>query len=346
MRKLSILLVGVVVIALLSGLAISCVSEEPGETEKSPEPVVLKFASAATAEYQNPEKGFAEAFNERCGPDYKIEYYGAGSMLSFGELLDGVRTGAADIGAITPSSASADDARLGATEMPFLFNNIDAAIYATKDLKPLFNGILEEKFNQKLMCLHNYTSVEILSTKPVKTLEDWDGLLVQAVSPSTSALVESLGGAAVSSIPYTEAYSALEKGTVDASINAPAAMRLFKLYEIAEYLTTSYMNAAFHGFSINQDTWNKLPEDVQDIMMEEAQKASDDIDEWLIGEWDSDFEKLSDLGVEVYHVPQSELERWREACQPYIDNQMEKLGDSGEKVVEIAETANAEYPRE
>jgi TRAP-type C4-dicarboxylate transport system substrate-binding protein len=339
MKKALMILAAMVIILMSSFAAVSCGEPSPSE------PVVLKFASAATGPYINAEQAFADAFNARCGPDYTIDYYPNQEMLAFPELLDGVRTGAADMGAVTPSANSADEPKLGANEIPYLFNNIQAEIYAAKELKPLFNDILEEQFNQKLLCLHNYTAVELLSTKPVKTLEDWNGLLVQAISPTTAAVIEAMGGAAVTGVPYTESYSLLEKGTADAVITAPAAMNIFLLSDVAKYCVSSYMVAALHGFSINLDSWDKLPGDIQDILVEEAQKTSDEIDQWLVGEWEADFARLTDAGVEVYHVPQAEIDRWKAACQPYIDEQMTILGDFGEKVMDIADEANEKYPR-
>ncbi len=339
MRRLSILLCVVLVASLFGGLVASCGEAKPEE------PVVLKMASSAMGPYIADEQAFADAFNARCGPDYTIEYYPNQEMLSFPEILDGVRTGAAEMGAITPSANSADEPKLGANEIPFLFNNIQAEIYAVPKIEPLLNEILEEKFNQKLLCMHNYTAVELISTKPVKTLEDWDGLLVQAISPTTAAVIEALGGAAVTGVPFTESYSLLEKGTVEAVITAPAAMNIFKLTDVASYMSSTYMVAALHGFSINLDAWNKLPGKIQDIMLEEAKKTSDKIDQWLVGEWDADFTRLSDAGVEIYKVPQSEIDRWKAACQPYINEQMVTLGDFGKKVMDIADEANAKYPR-
>jgi TRAP-type C4-dicarboxylate transport system substrate-binding protein len=335
MKKMFILL-GVVLILLATTFSVACPAKGP---------VVLKMASAALFEYGEIEQAFADAFNERCGPDYTIEYYGAEQMLSFPELLDGVRTGAAEMGAITPSAHSADEPKLGANELPFLFNNIEAHIEAVPKLAPLLSEILEEKFNQKLLCLHNYTAVEMISAKPVKTLEDWDGLLVQAISPSTAALIEAMGAAPVTGMPYTESYSLLEKGTVEAVITAPAAMRIFGLTDAAKNISLSYSVCALHGYSINLDAWDDLPGSVQDIMLEEAQKSSDGIDEWLRGEWENDFALLADAGADIYTVPQSEIDRWKTACQPLIDQQMAIYGDFGVQVMAIADEANAKHPR-
>jgi TRAP-type C4-dicarboxylate transport system substrate-binding protein len=338
MKKVLMILVTAVIILVSAFAAVSCGEPKPSE------PVVLKFASAATGNYQEGEQAFCDAFNARCGPDYTIEYYGAESMLGFVELLDGVRTGAADMAAITPNFNSFDEPKLGAVEMPFLLNNLDAHRYAVPKLMPLYAEILENQFNQKLLCLHNYTGMALISTKPVETIDDWDGLLVQSISPVISSIIEAMGGAPVSGQPYTESYSLIEKGTVDGVITAPAAMRIFALTDVADYMTAAYMVPAIHGFSINLNTWNSLPDDIQDILLEEAQKQSDVIDEWLVGEWEKDFAAIADAGVEIYYVPETELAKWRQACQPVIDELMAQYGEFGDKVMAIADEANAKFP--
>jgi TRAP-type C4-dicarboxylate transport system substrate-binding protein len=339
MKKLSLIICVIMVAALFGGVFSSCGEAKPDE------PVVMKMASAALAEYGEVEQTFVDAFNERCGPDYTIDYYGAEQMLSFMELLDGVRTGAADLGAITPNFHSFDEPKLGIVELPFLFNNLDAHIEAMPGLYPLYGEILEEQFNQKLLCLHNYTGMALISTKPVETLEDWDGLLVQAISPSIASMVEALGGAPVTGQAYTESYSLLEKGTVEAVITAPAAIRIFALTDVAKYMTSAYMVPAVHGFSINLDVWESLPGSIQDALLEEAQDQSDYIDEWLKGEWVSDFEAIAAAGVDIYEVPEAEVNRWKAACQGIIDEQMAIYGAFGEEVMDIVDAANAKYPR-
>ena len=355
MKKISILICITLVLSLLAVSLASC--GEPEETTTQPtttqppttqpaEPVVLSFASAATGNYQELELAFAEAFNARCGPGYTIEYFPAESKLAFAELLDGVRTGAADIAAITPNFNSFDEPKLGAVEIPFLFNNLDAHRYAVPKLEPLYAEILENQFNQKLMCLHNYTGMALISVRPVKTLDDWDGLLVQAISPVIASMIESLGGSAVTGVPYTDSYSMLEKGTVDAVITAPAAMRIFALPDVAKYMTAAYMTPAIHGFSINLDSWNKLPKDIQDILLEEAKRYSDKIDQFVVDEWITDHNSIAEAGVEIYYLPKDEVELWKTICQPITDDLLSQYGEFGEKIMAIAEEANAQYPNE
>lgn len=284
--------------------------------------------------------------NARIGPAYKIEYYPAGQMLAFPEIMDGVRTGGAEMGAITPCFHSADDPALGVSELPFLFNNNEAHMEGTKGLYPIYAEILEGKFNQKLLNLHNYMGMALISKKQVKTLEDFDGMLIQAISPVFALIIERLGAAPVTGTPYYEAYQLLEKGTIDGTIQAPSSMFSYALYDVAKYMTSAYLVAAVHGFVINTDVWNSLPADVQNAIAEEAAKTNSVIDEFVHNKYTQDHIDLAAEGVEIYYPPQDELDRWRAAVAPIYDEKKDIYPEVLEQALAIADAANAKYPIE
>lgn len=337
MKKSSIIFCCVSVTAIALIMAAFCgVSQAKG-------PVILKMASAAMGPYTADEKAFAESFNERAGGEYKIEYYPSEQMVKFPEILDAVRAGAAEMGALTPNAYSFNEPKLAAVELPFLFNNVRANAYAAPLIEPIYNEILENKFNQKLLCLHHYTGLELFALKPVKTLEDWKGLLVQALSPTCTSLINALGAAPVA-IAYTESYQSLEKKVVEAVLTAPAAAMVFKLHEVTPHMSTAYYISASHGFTINLKAWEKMPKHIQDILLEEAQKTSKIISDTEMVKFEKDIEALAAAGVKVYDVLPAERDRWKEAARPYTEKQLERMGDVGRKVVKIAEEANRKFP--
>jgi TRAP-type C4-dicarboxylate transport system substrate-binding protein len=138
----------------------------------------------------------------------------------------------------------------------------------------------------------------------------------------------------------------LEKGTVDAVITAPAAMRIFGLPDVADYMTAAYMTPAIHGFSINLNSWNSLPTDIQAILLEEAKKYSDIIDQFVADEWITDHQAIADAGVEIYYPPQEEIDIWKAVCQPITEELLTQYGEFGDQIMIIADEANALYPND
>jgi len=264
-------------------------------------------------------------------------------LVGMAESLDGVRTGVVEIGQYPPGVFSNTDVRFSSAELPFLYNNIEANIAACKDLLPVYSELLEKNFNQKALALWTATSLDVISKKPIKTMADWKGLSVQAINPPCAAVITALGGSPVS-IDFPDAYSSLSKGVVDAGMYATTQMVEYKMDEVAKYLVPVYMVPTFIVSAINLDTWKKLPDDVQKALLKEHQQMADDLNALYEVLVTTNPQTLADKGVTVYVLPKEERDRWHQAIQPYVDQQLNKMGDFGKKITEIANKINAKYP--
>lgn len=340
MKRLLILSIVSVVVLVSLGCLTACPSSTP---EK---PVILREALSHTAKDQIGEETMktAERFTEATGGKYILEAHLGETLATVPESLDAVRTGTVEIGQWPVGVFAMADARLASAELPFLYNNVEANAAACRPLVPIYSAVLEEKFNQKVLCLYTATSLDLCSKKPVRTMEDWDGLLVQAINPATAAVAESLGGSAVS-IMWTDAYTSLDKGVVDAGLFATNQMVIYHLDEVSKYLLPVYMVPTFMTATINLDVWNSLPKDIQDLLMEEHLTLADTLNEIFIGLVYSHPDTLASRGMEVYYLPQAERDRWKAALQPYVDSQLDLMGDEFvTELMQVVDEVNAQYP--
>jgi TRAP-type C4-dicarboxylate transport system substrate-binding protein len=338
MKRLSYLLIALLVIVLSGSILCSC-------TAKKTEPVTLRLGMAITAQSpQSIELGqLATRFTERAGPDYSMGWYPAQTLVPFPDSLDAVRTGAAEMMGWPPSAFASDDARLGVVEIPFITDSPEANAAAAKQFENLISGVLEENFNQKVIGAFSVCSNELISMEPIKTLEDWKGLLCQSLSPSQGRLIAEFGGSQVS-IPFPDAYTSLEKGVVEAVMIAPSGMYTFNLQEVASYVTTAFMSPGITTITINLDVWNKMPKKTQDILAEEVRKSTDTLNQLLIDDHYSSLDNLAAAGMEIYALPKAERDKWKAAAQPAIDELLSKTGDTGQKAMKIASDINKQYP--
>ena len=185
--------------------------------------------------------------------------------------------------------------------------------------------------------------LETISTEPIKTMEDWDGLLVGTTSPSAASIVQNLGGSSVN-VPWTDMYSALEKGVVDATILATPFFTIGQLFDVTSYVIYSGVASATYGTTVNQDVWNSMPKSIQTILLEEMQQSGDILNQVHIEIFENVKGELADLGLEVYILPKDERDRWKETLTPYADEQIASLGEFGEQLKEIADEVNAQNP--
>jgi TRAP-type C4-dicarboxylate transport system substrate-binding protein len=309
------------------------------------EPVVLRVATPYPAlDPVNLEvQKLADGFNARTDGKYIMEVHPGESLVKMMENVDAVRTGAVEMAGFPLGTFGSLDPRLSTAEVPFLYSTINAEAAALDSLVPMYNQFMEEKFNQKMLGACTAMGCEMIGNKEVKTMEDWDGLLVQSLSPTHSGFIEALGGAAVSAV-FTEAYSVLEKGVVDVTMCSPMFMESFGLYEVADYVTLGYFVPASLCVTINMDTWNSLPKDVQDILLDESAKFQRSANDSFVTMYEANREALAGY-VDVYILPAAERDKWRAVVWPAVSEPiLAAMGDFGQEVSRIAEDVNAQYP--
>jgi TRAP-type C4-dicarboxylate transport system substrate-binding protein len=202
---------------------------------------------------------------------------------------------------------------------------------------------LEEKANQKSLCCFFPGEVELISKRPVKTLEDWQGLLTQCDTPAYASTIENLGGSPVV-MPFTEVYSALQKGVVDAGLQTPQGTIVNKFYETAKYYMCFSGFGAVFSITINMDVWNEMPTEIQDILSEEMKQLAQNINERNIQTFSGHIEELTELGVDVYFLPKEERDKWLDLLTPYTSSRLSELGETGQQIQQIADEVNEEHP--
>lgn len=103
---------------------------------------------------------------------------------------------------------------------------------------------------------------------PPKSLEDWKGMRVRAGGGVAKAM-EKLG-ATLMSVPATEVYTLLERGTVDAvSFPYTYAHAAYKVNEVADWFTGNFQPGTADCPTVfNIDAWNALPQQYRDLLLE------------------------------------------------------------------------------
>lgn len=285
------------------------------------------------------DQELAENFNRRANGEYMIQVFPGESLVRVPEYLDAVRVGAIEMADTAWGIYSGHDKRLGATEMPFLFNNLNACIDAVDELLPLYDNLLQKKFNQKALSLFAIGGMELISTKPVKTFKDWKGLMAGAINPQISALTQILGGAPVV-VTWTDLYTSLQKKIIDAGLCNTHQILTFSLTDVCSNVTIFYGASGWQGYSVNLNVWNKMPEHIREILLDETNKAAKKMHGEFLRLHDEDIEHLRNKGIKVHVISPEERKIWAGKLRRYIKNEISLMGDFGEKIMSIANEVN------
>jgi TRAP-type C4-dicarboxylate transport system substrate-binding protein len=339
MKKLLVCLSLLIVLSFTVLGAVSC--GEKGPTE----PVVLRLAC------DRPPGSFdtvlleqwAANFNERAaGSNYSMVVYPGEALCTMDESLDMVRTGAVDMAFFDLQYASSRDVRLGAMGLPFVLDDPEALSKFSQIINDsLFNDIMEEEFNQRLLAFQGQDFHTYCGNEPIKTMEDWPGLIIQTASTMETETVEALGGAPTA-MPFMDVVPSLERGVIDGAVgwNA-AAIYLLNCFDVVKYVTVAPVSGIFATVTINKDVFDAMPGDIQDIMTDEADKWEAAIFEQFQQLMVTSYADCESAGIEIYYLPAAELARWRQATASVIDDFYAQLssGDA-EKIQDAFDEAN------
>jgi TRAP-type mannitol/chloroaromatic compound transport system substrate-binding protein len=138
--------------------------------------------------------------------------------------------------------------------------------------------------------LHTYGPGFILSTKPIKTCDDFKGLKISAEG-SFNEYYNKLGagGAIVSG---TETYMALKLGTLDAAQWDVSAVTALKWQEVAPYRILGGENLQSIGHMlVNMESWEELPGDLKTVVTNAAKEYFDE----LVEIYDGELKKVENL---------------------------------------------------
>ncbi len=142
------------------------------------------------------------------------------------------------------------------------------------------------------------------SKKPIKTVADLKGLKVRAAGDGGEILKRL--GANVVFLPGGELYEAMQRGTIDAFEYSTLATNWdMHFNEIAKYVILSPVRAPSDPqvFFVNKRAWEKLPDDLKELVMDVIAKFTQAQHEYLVYKSIEALNKFKESGCEVYKLP-------------------------------------------
>lgn len=185
---------------------------------------------------------------------------------------------------------------------PFLFKDTNH-IKAVVDSK-IGDGMKEDFIEDNLRMLGiGYRTPRVMSSnKPIHTPEDLNGLKMRVSEMSSWVSIwgpDTLGATAIT-MPLGELYGALQNGTAEASEGPYEQLATNKFYEVQDYVINTNHVYEWVAIFISEKTFQKLPEDLQNILTEYAASSFGDYCTELNQETaDSYLQELTDNGMEA-----------------------------------------------
>ena len=274
---------------------------------------------------------FAEEVERRTDGQLKINIHSNASLYKMSEILQAVRSGQVAAGEILISSYANDDPIFAVDTLPFLAASRERAWALYEAQKPYLEAALEDQ-GMKLLYSVLWPGQGIYTRKPIENLEDLKGIKLRAPSPMISELAARVGAQPVV-IPLPEVSQAFLTGTVSAMIVSSATIDT-KPWEYAEYYYTTDAMLPRNAVFVNERQFNRLPEDVKEIVMEVAREA--EARGWdLMPQSDEDNKSIMrEHDMQVLAPSDALMQGFNEVGDQILANWLEQAGEEGKSLID------------
>ena len=202
----------------------------------------------------------------------------ASAIVKATEVLEGTQSGVIDFGLFCICH---EGGKLALHNFPYYlpFGPTDPSISvkATRkvyDQIPEINQQLEKNYNQKMIALIPFDVYDVISKFPFEKAEAVKGHKIGGAGPNLPWIGRM--GASPVSVTGPEVYTALQTGLFDALIAFVSIMDALKLYPVAPYyVQVGFGSMTIVGLTMNLNSFNKLPKEVQDIIVEVGRETEE-----------------------------------------------------------------------
>ncbi len=267
-----------------------------------------------------------------------VQTFPGGSLLDAKEMMDGVVNGQADIGCLCMAYQPGRFMVTNAAALPL---SIPSAKVGSQALWDLYSKYQPKEFaDVKVLTMFTTAPANIMSKKPVRTLEDIKGMDLRA-SGEAAQILKAWGANQVG-MPMSSTPEALQKGVVQGLFSSVEVMKDFKFAELCKYITMTETNIYPFAVVMNQKKWDALPEDVKKVFEELAVEQCLWTGEYMDNhvkesvEWSKTEQK-----VEVIELSAEEKAKWNALLEPNVDEWIKQAKAAGLPAEDIVDDLKA-----
>lgn len=218
---------------------------------------------------------FAKRANAKLGDKAKVVAFGSSQLGKDKELLKKLKLGTIDFALPSSVMASVAD-EFGLFDMPYLVKDREhMARIEKKIVWPTLAPVLEPKGYKVLAIWENGFRNITNNKRPINTPEDLKGLKLRTPKSIWRVKMFKAYGANPTPLSFSEVFVALQTGTFDGQENPLAQIASGKFQEVQKYLSMSGHVYTPAYVTVSTNYWNKLPEDVRNILESTAMETQD-----------------------------------------------------------------------
>ena len=215
---------------------------------------------------------FGKLIDERSGGRMKLEVYPSEQLAKELEAIRLIRAGIIDM-TISAGSLTNFAEILTFSDMPFLLRD---TIAMQKLIKSYIGKRIENEMIEKigLRALGYFQRGErhLTSNRPIKHPDDLDELIIRVPNAPSYVVAWKALGAKPTPMAFSEVFSSLQQGTIEAQENPFAMIKNAGFSEVQKYLNVTGHLITWGYPLVGEKQFQRLPQDLKTIFLEAAKE--------------------------------------------------------------------------
>lgn len=286
-------------------------------------PITLKLGHVGppNSSLQIAAETIAEGVKEKTGGAVVIEVYPQSQLGDAIVMLDGLSNGTLEMAMVGCNEIATMLPDFYAFCMPFLFNGLDEFITVARD--PEVTAKANEIMNTRGITLIGFPTGEgrgySNTQHAVHSPADIAGQKVRIQAGSIYVDTFEALGAVPSTMAFSEVYSALQQGVIQAEDNGADMLTKMKFAEVEKYHTMLNHMVQSNPLLISNEIWNRLSNDQQNAIVEAEAAWGDNYLPFMKEQLAASVQAAKDAGVEIVELSDSEFQAFKDATASVYD---------------------------
>lgn len=259
---------------------------------------------------------FGELMNEKSGGRISLEVYPSAQLGNERDVVEALQMGSVDFTLVSAAPLSNFTHDFEVFDFPYIFSNTEHA-YSVLDSE-IGRTMLDNLENYDLVGLELLENgfYYISCDSKVEHPADMKGVKIRSLESQMQVDAYNNLGANGIAMAFSEVYTALQNGTLNATGLTPAVIGSNNIDQVQSYVAATNHFYAAAPLLMSKVVYDGLDEDLQKVVREAAAEARD----WQRAESqkynEEMLKKIKETGCEIIEI---DVDEWKEAMVPAVE---------------------------
>ncbi|MEH6626901.1 MAG: TRAP transporter substrate-binding protein [Motiliproteus sp.] len=273
-------------------------------------------------------KKFAESFKQKTGGKHKAKLFVNGQLGSEQDTVNDAAMGVLDFSILAINNITPFSPSVGVFTMPYVIQSLDEAVELTQG--EVGQELVENTVRDAGVRIvgWTYSGFRVLSNskKPIKTLDDLQGVVVRV--PKNEIMIDTYKAWGISPTPmaWAETFTALQQRVVDGQDNPYMTIHSMKFYEVQKYITNVRYIFSIEPLIMSESIFQEQKPEVQQAILEAGRVATEHSAKYLRESEAAIKKELVSKGMQIDDPANGEKEWIEKATQAVWPKYYESIG--------------------